>query len=82
MFDVKKKEMKVCPFCGGKLQKGIIEILNVKDFSGEMTSIEYIPEEDKDKFWNVRMTSLEKTPDGYYCETCEYYFGVYEKEIL
>lgn len=79
MFDIEKLELEKCPFCGGNLQKGKIEMTNAGSLLNTNAFVNFVPEEEIGKFIRKKVVSLRTKADGYYCDTCEQFFGLYEQ---
>ena len=79
MFETEKQELKACPFCGGALKKGKIESDNIGSLLNANLFVRFIPEEETGKFMKRNAVSLRTKADGYYCEECVQFFGVYEQ---
>lgn len=79
MFEVEKQELKECPFCGGMLKKGKIEVIDAGSLFNTNTFVNFVPEEDAGKFIRKHAVSLRTKADGYYCVQCVQFFGVYEQ---
>ena len=70
-----KIQLQECPFCKGTLKKGKIE---VRDFNTGCF-VSFVPEEDKGKFFRKNAVSLKLNGEGYHCDECAQFFGVFEK---
>lgn len=79
MFEADKQELEKCPFCGGTLVKGMIESLNAGSLLNTTAVVNFVPEEEKGKFIRKNAVSLRLKADGYSCEECMRFFGVYEQ---
>ena len=79
MFEVEKLELKECPFCNGNLKKGKIEIVDTKSLFQTNVFVNFVPEEEHGKLIRKNVVSLRQKADGYYCEECVQFFGLYEQ---
>lgn len=79
MFETEETTLKECPFCGGSLQKGIIESFHSGSLFNASTFVRFYPEDEKGNFIKKNATSLKLKSNGYYCEACWKFIGVYEQ---
>ena len=79
MFEVEKLVLEKCPFCNGALKKGKIEVIDAKTLFNTGTFVNFVPEEDEGKFVRKNAISLRQKADGYYCDECVQYFGLFKQ---
>lgn len=79
MFELEKQELKECPFCGGSLKKGKIEVIDTGSLINTNTLVNFVPEEENGKLFRKNVVSLRTKADGYYCDECVQFFGIYEQ---
>lgn len=80
MFELEKFELGKCPFCGGILKNGKIEVLDTKTLFDTGCYVNFVPEEDEGKLVRKNAVSLRTKADGYYCDECVQFFGVFEQK--
>lgn len=64
-----------CPECQNEMKKG-----EVRAFSPRQTFVQWIPEEEKDKFFPKNIVSLNFFAEGWYCGECMKVFAVFEEK--
>lgn len=79
MFEVEKLELDKCPFCNGELKKGKIEVSDLKTLFNTNCVVNFVPDQDQGKIIRKNAISLRTKADGYYCDECEQFFGVFEQ---
>ena len=80
MFEVEKIELEKCPFCGGFLKKGKIEVLDTRTLFNTACYVNFVSEEDEGKLIRKNAVSLRTKADGYYCDECVQFFGLFEQK--
>lgn len=79
MFEIEKLKLEKCPFCGGTLQEGKIEVTDVGSLLQTNTFLNFVPKNENGKLIRKNVISLRTKADGYYCEECVQFFGLYEQ---
>lgn len=79
MFEVEKMELEKCPFCNGRLKKGKIEVIDTKSLFNTACYVNFVPKEEEGKWIRKDAVSLRTHADGYYCEECVQFFGIFEQ---
>lgn len=79
MFEVEKLKLEKCPFCNGILKKGKIEVVDTRTVFNTASFVNFVPEEDEGKFIRKNAISLRQKADGYYCDECVQFFGLFEQ---
>ena len=79
MFEVEKTELEKCPFCNGRLKKGKIEVIDTNSLFNAGCCVNFVPEEDEGKLFRKNAVSLRTKADGYYCDECVQFFGIFEQ---
>ena len=79
MFEVEKLKLEKCPFCGETLQEGKIEVTDAGSLFQTNTFVNFVPKEENGKLIRKNVVSLRTKADGYYCEECMQFFGLYEQ---
>ncbi|MBO5246076.1 MAG: hypothetical protein J6B28_02315 [Eubacterium sp.] len=79
MFETEKLKLEKCPFCGGELKKGKIEVTDSKSLFNTASFVNFVPEEDDGKFVKKNAVSLRQNADGYYCDECVQFFGLFDR---
>lgn len=69
----------ICPECGNKCQRGIIECKNAGSLTQMSTMVSWYPEEDKGKFIRKNTVSLQLKATGYYCDECMKVFAAFNE---
>lgn len=67
-----------CPICGGKLEKGKIEVINARSLFNIDTFVRYYPKQNDGKIIKKNASSLQLKADGLFCARCNKYIGIFE----
>lgn len=55
-------------------------MLDTKTLFNTGCYVNFVPEEDEGKFIRKNAVSLRQKADGYYCDACVHFFGVFEQK--
>lgn len=68
----------VCSVCKGKVSDGTIQVKSASNLFNTDTVVDYVKKEDSKKLVKKDAVSLRLKADGYYCEHCGIYIGIFK----
>lgn len=69
----------VCPICHKSIEKGIIEVNNYSSLLNINTFVTFYDENEAKKLFKKNGVSLSLKAEGYYCQHCEKFIGIFER---
>lgn len=68
-----------CPYCGEEMKQGVVEARHAGSLMDSLTTVAWVPEDERKKLIRKHAVSLRINGEGWYCETCMKAVAVFEE---